>query len=145
MGETSATSALARAHARIGTELQPTHLFIEASDLRRYALACGETWPPYLAGEEAPPTYIAALQTDSMGADLFERDLPFASMLHSDDTVELFRPIRPGDELVATARYCDAVLKDGRNGPMLFQTAEMLLHDGLGQAVGRVASSLVSF
>ena len=135
-----------RARARIGMETPPVHFHIDRSDLRRYALACGETWPAYVDGDEAAPTFISALQTEGMGAgQLFEADLPFASMLHSDDTVEVYRPIRPSDVLTATARYCDAVLKDSTRGLMLFQTAEMLLRDGEGRAVGRVASSLVSF
>lgn len=138
--------ALQRARARIGRTTPPVRFAIDRSDLRRYARACGETWPAYIDGDEAAPTFISALQSEGMGdGTLFERDLPFTSMLHSDDTVELLRPIRPGDVLFATARYCDAALKDGRQGPMLFQTAEMVLHDEAGRLVGRVASSLVSF
>lgn len=137
--------ALKRARARVGKELPPVHFEIERSDLRRYARACGETWPSYLNGDEAAPTFISALQTEGMAGDLWERDLPFVSMLHSDDTVELHTPIRPGDRLIATARYCDAVLKQSKRGPMMFQTAEMKLHDAAGRLVARVASSLVCF
>jgi 3-methylfumaryl-CoA hydratase len=140
-----AAAALVRAKARIGTELPPVRFDIERTDLRRYASACGETWPAYANGDEAAPTFISSLQTDGMKGDLFERDLPFTSMLHSDDRVELYAPIRPGDCLFATSRYCDAVLKQGQRGPMLFQTAEMRLEDSSGQLIGRVASSLVSF
>ncbi|WP_296675648.1 MaoC family dehydratase N-terminal domain-containing protein [Novosphingobium sp.] len=141
----AANAALARAKARIGTELPAVRFEIDRSDLRRYARACGETWPGYVQGDEAPPTFISALQSEGMGGDLFERDVPFKSMLHSDDAVELVAAIRPGDVLFATSYYRDAVLKQSRRGPMLFQTAEMLLRDEAGQLVGRVASSLVSF
>lgn len=137
--------ALARARARVGKQLAGISFTIDRSDLRRYARACGETWPPYVEGDEASPTFISSLQTEGMAGDLFEKYLPFASMLHSDDKVELVRPIRPGDVLVASARYCDATLHHGARGPMLFQTAEMLLHDLDGALVARVASSLVSF
>jgi 3-methylfumaryl-CoA hydratase len=143
--EAAIALALTRAKARVGRTLPPIHFEIERADLRRYAKACGETWPGYLNGDEAPPTFISSLQTEGMAGNLWERDVPFVSMLHSDDTVELHASIRPGDRLTATARYCDAVLKQGRRGPMLFQTAEMLLHDPSGNLVGRVASSLVSF
>lgn len=118
---------------------------IDRSDLRRYARACGETWHGYVLGDEAAPTFLSSLQTEGMGSTLFERDLPFASMLHSDDTVDLNRAIRPGDVLIAIARFCDAALKQSRHGPMLFQTAEMRLHDETGGLVGCVTSSLVSF
>ncbi len=138
-------AACARARARVGKRLAPVTFTIDRSDLRRYARACGETWPPYVEGDEAPPTFVSSLQTEGMAGDLFEKDLPFASMLHSDDKVELVRPIRPGDVLIASARYCDATLHHGPRGPMLFQTAEMLLHDQDGALVARVASSLVSF
>jgi 3-methylfumaryl-CoA hydratase len=146
MTPAAASEALKRARARIGRSSEPVRFAIDRSDLRRYATACGETWPAYVAGDEAAPTFISALQSDGMGAGtLFETDLPFTRMLHSDDTVELFRAIVPGDVLVATAHYRDAALKQGRQGPMLFQTAEMMLHDEAGRLVGRVASSLVSF
>lgn len=138
-------AAFARARARIGKHLAPVSFTIDRSDLRRYSRACGETWPPYVEGAEAPPTFVSSLQTEGMAGDLFEKDLPFASMLHSDDKVELVRPIRPGDVLVADARYCDATLRHGARGPMLFQTAEMELRDRNGASVARVASSLVSF
>jgi 3-methylfumaryl-CoA hydratase len=143
--EAAIALALTRAKARVGRTLPPIHFEIERADLRRYAKACGETWPGYVNGDEAPPTFISSLQTEGMAGDLWERDLPFISMLHSDDMVELHAPIRPGDHLTATARYCDAVLKQGNRGPMLFQTAEMLLHDPSGNLVARVASTLVSF
>lgn len=144
--QSPAQDALRRARARIGRTTPPVRFAIDRSDLRRYARACGETWPPYVAGDEAAPTFISALQSEGMdGSALFERDLPFTSMLHSDDTVELHRAICPGDVLFATARYCDAMLKQRRQGPMLFQTAEMVLHNAAGELVGRVASSLVSF
>lgn len=144
--ESPAQDALRRSRGRIGRTTPPVRFAIDRSDLRRYARACGEAWPGYVDGDEAAPTFISALQSEGMdGSALFERDLPFTSMLHSDDTVELLRPIRPGDVLFATARYCEAALKDGRQGPMLFQTAEMVLQDEAGRLVGRVASSLVSF
>ena len=145
MADGAAAAALARARQRIGNCLPPVRFAIDRSDLVRYARACGETWPAYVRGDEAAPTFISALQSEGMGGNLFERDLPFARMLHSDDAVELHRAICPGDVLTATSRYCDAVLKDSRHGPMLFQTAEMLLHDGKDRLVGRVVSSLVGF
>lgn len=140
-----ALKALERARARIGRQLAPVQFAIDRSDLRRYAHACGETWPPYVEGDEATPTFISSLQSEGMRGDLWEKDLPFTSMLHSDDKMEMHLPIRPGAQLTATARYCDAQLKYGKRGPMLFQTAEMLLHDQAGRLVGKVSSSLVSF
>jgi hypothetical protein len=93
----------------------------------------------------ATPTFVSALQTEGMRGDLFERDLPFVSMLHSDDAVDLFATIHPGDVLIGTASYRDAKLKMGRRGPMLFQTAELNLCNEAGQVVACVASSIVSF
>jgi len=139
-------AAFARAQARTGMEMPTVRFAIDRSDLRRYARACNETLAAYVNGDEAAPTFISSLQTEGMVASqLFEKDLPFASKLHSDDVVELHRPIRAGDILFATGRYCGAELKNGRNGPMLFQTAEMILRDEAGLPVGRVASTLVSF
>ncbi len=138
-------TALQRLRARIGMTRPPVRFAIDRSDIRRYAQACGEIWPAYVAGDEAPPTFIASLQDEGMGNGLFAMDLPLAKFLHSDDAVELFQPIRPGDVLLGQARYADAFLRAGRNGPMLFQTAEMLVMDAVGDKVARVETTVVSF
>jgi 3-methylfumaryl-CoA hydratase len=139
------TAALRRLRARIGMTREPVRFAIERSDIRRYALACGETWPAYVVGDEAPPTFIAALQGEGMGHGLFDMDLPCAMFLHSNDGVELFRPIRPGDVLTGQSRYVDAFLREGTTGPMLFQTATMQLTDETCASVARVDTSVVSF
>lgn len=76
--------------ARVCKQLAPVSFTIDRSDLRRYAHACGETWPPYAEGDEA-------------------------------------------------------TLHNGARGPLLFQAAEMLLHDEDDALVAHVASRVVSF
>jgi 3-methylfumaryl-CoA hydratase len=138
-------TALQRLRGRIGMTKPAVHFAIDRSDIRRYARACGETWPAYVAGDEAPPTFVASLLDEAMGGGLFDMDLPLAMFLHSDDVVELFQPIRPGNILIGQSRYADAFLREGRNGPMLFQTAEMLVTDEGGDRIARVETAVVSF
>jgi acyl dehydratase len=64
--------------------------------------------------------------------------------LHSDDIAELGAPILAGDEIRASARYVDAYLREGKRGPMLFQTAEMKLTNQADAHVATVRVSAVS-
>ena len=92
----------------------------------------------------APPTYVSCFTADVLTGDLFDFDVPLKRFLHSDDVVENFAPIRVGEVISARARYADVYLRAGRNGPLLFQVAEMSLTRGEAPvATVRVAS--VSF
>lgn len=145
---------LQRLRGRIGT-LGPIHTRrIEAGALIRFAQVTGET-DPLLVDEEAAavgpwgaviaaPTYISTFPFDALQG-LMVNDLPFDMMLHTDDAVEMGVPIRAGDEITSSARFADAYLREGRNGPMLFQVAEMTLTNQRGETAGVLRVGIVNF
>lgn len=143
-----------RLKTRIGIERGPVTRTVEAGALIKFARAVGETNPLYLdeayarttrfGALIAAPTYVSCFTADVLTDGLFDFDLPLKRFLHSDDAVENHSVIRAGDVISATARYADAYVREGRNGPLLFQVAEMrLAREAELVATVRVAS--VSF
>lgn len=142
-----------RLRRRIGNEAPPVLRRIEPGALIKFAKAIGETNPLYLdeayakttrfGALIAAPTYVSTF-TDALNGDLFDFDLPLKRFLHSDDAVQNFQPIRAGDLISTTARYVDVYVREGRNGPLLFQAVELrLTRQAEPVATVRVAS--VSF
>jgi hypothetical protein len=140
-----------RLRARIGITGPTATRRIEAGALAKFARATGQTESRYLDPRQpegamvAPPTYLSVFCNDTMGEGLITHDLPFDMFLHTDDAVEMHAPIRAGDDITAVARYADVYLKQGRNGPMLFQIAEMRLTNQHGAEVATVRVGSVSF
>jgi hypothetical protein len=91
----------------------------------------------------AAPTYLSTFGNDTLGHGLIDKNVPFNMFLHTDDQVESRRPILAGDEIKAVARYADAYVREGKNGPLLFQIAEIILTNQKGEdvAVIRVGSA----
>jgi acyl dehydratase len=77
--------------------------------------------------------------------DIFHVADGLPRILHTDDQVEIHAPIRPGDTIKAFARYAGAQRKDGRQGPMLFQSADLILERQGGAPVATVRIVSVSF
>ena len=149
------TPFVERLRTRIGMERGPVVRQIEKGALIKFARAIGETNPIYVDAEYArhsrfgaliaSPTYVSTFAGETFGSGLFDFDLPLARMLHSDDIVTNGPPIRAGDVITSRARYADVYVREGANGPLLFQAADMTLtnQDGACCALVRVAS--VSF
>jgi hypothetical protein len=74
-----------------------------------------------------------------------EKDLPFDMFLHTDDQVESRRPILAGDQIRAVARYADAYVRVGRNGPLLFQIAEIILTNQKREDVATIRVGSAAF
>ncbi|MDB5444714.1 MAG: MaoC family dehydratase [Phenylobacterium sp.] len=145
---------VARLKTRIGLERGPVSRTIEAGALIKFARGIGETNPLYLdeayakttrfGALVAPPTYVSTFTADVLGGQLMDLDLPVTRFLHSDDAVEQASPILAGDVITAMARYADVYVRQGRNGPLLFQVAEMRLTRG-SEPVATVRVASVSF
>lgn len=144
-----------RLRSRIGMTTTPVTRQVEAGALIKFARATGQTDPLYLsrdAAAEGPfgavvaaPTYISTFVAEAMGGTLIDLDLPLSMFLHTDDAVELGAPILAGDDIAAVARYADAYLRDGRDGPLLFQIAEIEMTNQHGQQVAQLRVGAVSF
>jgi acyl dehydratase len=127
---------MARLAARVGRETAPTVTEIEKGAIRRFALATGDTNPLYFdeeyaartrfGGIIAPPTFISTFVVGHI-PEIFDLELPLERTLHSDDTAHQYRPIRPGERITAFARFAGAVQKTGKQGPMIFQSADLIL------------------
>jgi acyl dehydratase len=146
---------LERLRGRIGMMSEPVTRKIEVGALKKFARATGQTDPLYVDEEAAragphgalvaPPTYLSTFGNDTLSFGLIVKDLPFGMFLHTDDQVESFRPILAGDEITAVARFADAYVREGRNGPLLFQIAEILLTNQRGEDVGVIRVGSAAF
>jgi acyl dehydratase len=139
---------------RIGLEGPTVTRKMEAGALIKFSRATGET-DPLLIDEAAacagpfgaivaPPTYVSTFAQFTM-AGLLVQDLPLEIFLHTDDAVELGVPIVAGDDITAVARYADAYVREGRNGPLLFQKVEMTLVNQRGEQAAVVRIGSVNF
>jgi acyl dehydratase len=145
---------LERLRSRIGMIGPGARRKIEAGALIKFARATGQTDPLYLdeeAARQGPfgaliacPTYLSVFANEAL-VGLLVHDLPLDMFLHTDDVVEMGVPIRVGDEITATARYADAVLREGRRGPMLYQYTDMTLRNQHGHLVAQLRIGAVSF
>jgi acyl dehydratase len=146
---------LERLRGRIGITSAQVVRKIEAGALIKFARATGQTDPLYIDEEAAragpygalvaPPTYLSTFGNDTLGHGLMEKDLPFDMFLHTDDQVESRRPILAGDQIRAVARYADAYVRVGRNGPLLFQIAEIILTNQKREDVATIRVGSAAF
>src|SRR3990167_5250920 len=127
-------AVLEKLRMRIGETRGPLVRTIEAGALIKFAAATGPV---------AAPTYISTFCAEAI-AGLIDLDVGLPMFLHRDDIAELGAPILAGDEIRASARYVDAYLREGKRGPMLFQTAEMKLTNQADAHVATVRVSAVS-
>lgn len=145
---------LARLAQRVGSQTTPTETEVEKGMIRRFAAAIGATSPLYhdeafarasrYGALIAPPTFASTFVVGHF-PQIFEPVPEHARLLHSDDRARLARPIRAGETIRAVARYAGAVRKEGRQGPMLFQSADLLLDAADGERVAEVRIVSVSF
>lgn len=144
-----------RLRRRIGTPGRSVRRTIEEGALVKFALATGQTDPLYVDPDAAragpygavlaAPTYLSTFCNDTLGDGLFDFDLPLGMFLHTDDAVEIGGPIVAGDVIRAEARYADAYARQGRNGPLLFQVAELTLTNQRDERVAVIRVGSVSF
>jgi acyl dehydratase len=114
----------------IGYELPASELPIERSRLRFFAKAIGETDPVYTdeaaardagyADLPAPPTFLFAAELDSGANDRLLADLgiPFAKLLHGEQSFTHYRAACAGDTITMRSRIDD--IYDKKNGALEF-------------------------
>ncbi|MET0985334.1 MAG: MaoC family dehydratase N-terminal domain-containing protein [Steroidobacteraceae bacterium] len=149
-----ADTLMASLRARIGLQTAPTVTEVEKGAIAKFAHSIGATSPLHFderharnsrfGGIVAPPTYVSTFITGHI-PDIYAPTAPLTRTLHSDDSAQLHRPIRAGDVITAYARYVDAVLKAGRSGPLVFQSADLILDGQDGERIAEVRVVSVSF
>lgn len=146
---------VARVRRKLNQKTAPVTVAVERGAMIRYARDCGETNPIFLdeayarttrlGGLIASPTFVAWFLKGIVPDLVFDFDLPLKTVLHTDDVVESGDHIRPGDSITAVGELTDVFVREGRNGPMLFETADVTLTNQHGRFVGMVRTISVLF
>jgi hydroxyacyl-ACP dehydratase HTD2-like protein with hotdog domain len=121
--------------ANIGRQAEPKTEVVTRRDIRKYAVATGQTEPKYLAGDEAPPLFHVALFWDVVPMDELTPDgvsidkllpkFPLERAMAGGLKIDYYRPIVPGDVLTAERTLTDIYEKQGRQGPLIFYEVVM--------------------
>lgn len=117
---------------------------VSSAKIREFAAALGETNPAYAGDDEsviAPPTFaavIAAQAWDQIFTDP-ELDLALHRTIHADQRIEVTRPLRAGDRIVATL----TITKVRRRGPAEMVTVSVQLDTVTGEPCCTAVSTLI--
>lgn len=80
---------------------------VSRAKIEEFALALGEDNPAYFGPEAiAPPTFAAIIAAQAWDALFADKELGLAlhRTIHADQTFEVTRPLRPGDQVSAKLR-----------------------------------------
>ncbi len=125
----------------IGHEYPPTVATVTREALEAYARACNDDNPRYFdpaapGGIVAPPmfgvavTWLSVIQAagdPALGVDLLR-------LLHSEQDMEFFLPLRPGDEITSLARVASIEARTGGEA----MTLELAARNRTGELVQRI-------
>jgi len=116
--------------ANIGKRAPPDFEVVTRRDIRKYAIASGQTQRKYLDGDVAPPLFHVALfwpvvprerlTPDGVAGDELVPRLPLERAMAGGLDIEYHGELRPGDEVVATRTLTNLYEKAGRSGPLIF-------------------------
>lgn len=131
--------------ANIGRKEAPRREFVSRREIRKYAIATRQRQEKYLSGEEAPPIFhfvlfwdvveLDQLHADGCSTDKLLPEFPLKREMAGGLNIEYFKPIRAGDELVATRTLTDIYEKMGSKGPLIFYVIVMEVVDSFGEPV----------
>lgn len=120
---------------------------VQPQDIRKYAIATGQTYPPFLTGEEAPPLFfmslpwkldpISDLAEDGLPQDDLIPALPLSKRMGGGMHIEIMRPIVAGDRLTAERTLIKIYEKQGRSGQLIFYETRLEIRDAAGRLVLR--------
>ena len=134
----------------IGKEVGRRVTEIEKGAIRKFAQAIDDPNP--LWQEEAyakdskwgsiiaPPTFISYCKTD-----MPEINFPLKRMLHGEDEIEYYNPIRAGDTISSICKVVDIYEKQGKKGPMIFTVLETSHTNQKAELVAKNRISIISF
>ena len=116
--------------ANIGRQAAPRTEVVTRRDLRKYAIATGQTQRRYLDGDVAPPLFHVALFWDVVERDELTPDgvsidkllpkFPLERAMAGGLNVQYHSRIKPGDVLIGTRTLTQIYDKQGRSGPLIF-------------------------
>jgi acyl dehydratase len=125
---------------------------VTRNDIRRFALAIGDTNPAYLDPEAAkalghrdvvaPPTFLISASTGDAGGGFIgdpELGLNYAMVVHGEERFEFHRPVYAGDVLMTVTKVAD--IKDAGRNELMTLVGEVTSN---GEKVATVTNTIVS-
>jgi 3-methylfumaryl-CoA hydratase len=133
------------ARKMIGTSEPPIQVEISRRDIMKYAVSTEQVLEKYLNGDEAPPMFlfgalrpivpIYQLGPDGIANASLIPELPLKRVMAGGTKVRYFRPVKPGDVLVATRSLADMYEKSGSQGPLIFLVYKLDVKTEAGEPV----------
>lgn len=131
--------------SHIGRTSAPRIEIASRREIRKYSIATGWKKKEYLNGDVAPPLFHIALfwdivELDQLGPDGVSVDsllpkFPLKKAMAGGLSIDYFRPIFAGDELVATRTLTNIYEKIGSQGPIIFYEVVMRVETSAGEPV----------
>jgi hydroxyacyl-ACP dehydratase HTD2-like protein with hotdog domain len=131
--------------SNIGRTAEPKTELATRRDIRKYSVATGQRLQKFLSGDEAPPLYYMALfwdvveldelSPDGVSVDHLLPEFPLKRAMAGGLKIDYYRPIRPGDTLIATRTLSDIYEKQGSSGPLIFYEVVMTVKNEAGEPV----------
>ncbi len=129
--------------AHVGKQSPPDRQVVTRRDIRKYAIASGQTKRAYLEGDVAPPLFHVALfwpvvprdalTPDGVAGDALLPKFPLERAMAGGLDIEYHGEMRPGDEVVATRTLSAIYEKAGRSGPLIFYEIVMEVRRSSGE------------
>lgn len=129
----------------IGRASEPRTEIASRREIRKYSIATGWKKKEYLDGDVAPPLFHLALFWDIVELDQLSPDgvsidrllpkFPLEKAMAGGLSIDYFRPIMAGDELIATRTLTNIYEKTGSQGPIIFYEVVMRVETSAGELV----------
>lgn len=133
------------ARKMIGASGPPAHVKISRRDIIKYSVSTEQILDKYLKGDEAPPMFlfgalrpvvpIDQLGPDGVASTSLMPELPLKRVMAGGTKIRYFRPVKPGDKLVATRTLADMYEKSGSQGPLIFLVYKLDIKTEAGELV----------
>src|SRR3546814_11620657 len=114
----------------LGTSEPPVHVEISRRDIIKYSVSTEQVLEKYLKGAQAPPLFLfgalrPVVAMDQLGPDglatlSLTPELPLQRVMAGGNTIRYFRPVRPGDNTVATPTLAEVSPKSASQEPLIF-------------------------
>ncbi|MFQ5933522.1 MAG: MaoC family dehydratase N-terminal domain-containing protein [Dehalococcoidia bacterium] len=135
----------------VGVESEPITYEIEAGHIRQFADAIGDPNPLYTDEAEArktpyggiiaPPTFLRYCEANPLP----EVKYPVSRGLDAGSDWEYYQPVYPGDRITAVRKITDFTQKEGRLGPMLFETTEVAYTNQFDEVMAKQIERGISY
>jgi len=116
--------------ACIGRKAPPRTEVVTRRDIRKYAIATGQTQRKYIDGDVAPPLFHVALFWDVVPLDDLTPDgvsmdkllpkFPLEKAMAGGLDIRYHNTIHAGDLLIGNRTLTNIYEKEGRSGPLIF-------------------------